>query len=273
MNIDRYQHIRVFGNEGGLGNNVIGSVAEGLGCSVETLQCGKNTKLAKRDCCIVWGILRGSDQIIKRSAEKGIDWFHIDHAYVDRGHDSGNYRITKKFINSTEVREVDSKRRSDFEYDIKNWKKGGRHVLVCPPSKAIQKFFDLKGWTEQTINDLKKYTDREVRIRDKISAIKSGRTLHEDLKDCHAVVTHLSNVAVDAVLMGIPVFVDGLSAAWQVSSGTLNKIEQPSYPNREIWINSLLYQQYKLEEIRSGEIWRIRDKWQESNLIVGRLSG
>ena len=61
--------IRVFGNTGGLGNKVIRSAAMGLGCKVEIINPGKTIKLSSKDTSIVWGILRGSDQIIKTCGE------------------------------------------------------------------------------------------------------------------------------------------------------------------------------------------------------------
>ena len=262
---------RIFTNPGGLGNTVIQSVAKGLNSNTELLDANNIPDIKDGEVSIVWGILRGSDQVIKQSAEKGTDWYHIDHAYVERGHDKNNYRLTNRFINGTQIREVDDKRGEIFEYELKRWTKGGGHILVCPPSDAIKKFMGVYSWLEDTLNQLKKYTDREIRIRDKKNALQSGKTLTEDLNDCHAVVTHLSNIAVDAVLMGVPVFVNNLSAAWHVSSGDLKNIEKPIYPDRELWINNLLYQQFRINEFETGEVWKIRDKWLEGNIITRKL--
>ena len=243
---------RIFVNTGGLGNAVIKSIAKGLKCNTELLDTNNIPDIKDWETSIVWGILRGSDQIIKQSANKGLDWYHIDHAYVERGHDKNNYRLTNRFINSTQMREADDKRNKKFEYELKKWTKGGGHILVCPPSDAIKKFMGVHNWMEDVLKQLRLYTDREIRIRDKKNALLSGRTLAEDLSNCHAVVTHLSNIAVDAVLMGIPVFVNNLSAAWHVSSGELENIENPNYPDRELWINNLLYQQYRYKHYYSN---------------------
>lgn len=270
---NKNNRIRVFGNTGGLGNKVIRSAAIGLGCKVEIINPGKTIKLSSNDTSIVWGILRGSDQIIKTCAENKLTWYHIDHAYTQRGHEKGNYRMSKDFINGTEVREIGGDRREMFNFEMRNWTRGGRHILVCPPSKAIMQFLGAEQWLEQTIKELRRFTDREIRIRDKKKAIMSGTSLKEDLINCHAVVTHLSNVAIDAVLFGIPVFVNTLSAAWQVSSGVMSNIENPAYPDREVWINSLMYQQFKMEEFASGEVWKVRERWAEGKLVIGRING
>ena len=169
------------------------------------------------------------------------------------------------------MREVGNERSNLFNYKMENWSRGGSHILVCPPSTAIEKFLGIENWLTNTLEELRNYTDREIRIRDKRSALMNGRTLAEDLLNCHAVVTHLSNIAVDAVLMGVPVFVNKLSSAWHVSSGDLGNIENPNYPDRELWLNSLLYQQFRISEFESGEVWNLRDRWLNGKLITKRI--
>ena len=264
---------RIFANNGGLGNNAIESIAKGLNINAELIDEKELPNLGKNQTSIVWGILRGSDRIIKQSANERLNWFHVDHAYVERGHEKGNYRLSNKFINSTDMREVDNRREKKFKYKIEKWSKGGSHVLVCPPSTAIKKFLGVENWITETIEQIKSYTDREIRIRDKKSALESGRTLAEDMKDCHAVVTHLSNIAIDAVLMGVPVFVNQLSSAWHVSGGEIRNIEKPNYPDRELWLNNLLYQQFNISEFETGEVWKIRERWLNSKLVTARLEG
>ena len=68
-----------------------------------------------------------------------------------------------------------------------------------------------------------------------------------DLKDCHAVVVHSSNVAVDALLAGVPVFCTVPCAAYRMGYADLSKIESPLYPDdREQWAWNLADQQWTL---------------------------
>ena len=90
---------------------------------------------------------------------------------MERGHDKHNYRLTNRFINSTQMRDVDDKRNQKFEYELKKWTKGGGHILVCPPSDAIKKFMGVHNWKEDVLKQLRLYTDREIRIRDKKNAL------------------------------------------------------------------------------------------------------
>ena len=84
-----------------------------------------------------------------------------------------------------------------------------------------------------------------------------GRKLHEDLKGAHCLVTHGSNAAVEAVIMGCPVFVHQDSAASLVGRCDLARIEEPIYPDRQPWLNSLAYAQFSESELVDGTLWRL----------------
>jgi len=72
------------------------------------------------------------------------------------------------------------------------------------------------------------------------------------MRDCWALVTHSSNVAVDAVIAGVPVFVEPTSPAAPVGNLDLAKMENPNMPERGPWFDSLMAQQFTVDEMRSG---------------------
>jgi len=84
-----------------------------------------------------------------------------------------------------------------------------------------------------------------------------SRKLHDDLRGAHALVTHGSNAAVEAVFMGCPVFVDPCSAAALVGKTNLDEIEEPIYPDRTAWLHSLSYSQFSEKELVDGTLWRL----------------
>ena len=68
-------------------------------------------------------------------------------------------------------------------------------------------------------------------------------------------MTHSSNVAVEAVIAGVPVFVANSSACEPVGMTDFSRIESPIYPNREPWLAHLAYSQFSYEEIESGKFF------------------
>lgn len=154
---------------------------------------------------------------------------------------------------------------------VKPWKKNGRHIIVAGMSEKAARNVGLKPeqWERETINKLRKLTDREIYYRPKpswpgakpIQGTKYDRgPLAQSLKNCHAVVSRHSNVSVDAILEGIPSFcIDG--AAKPMSCQNLNCIEQPLYPEeRELWRNSISWCQFDASEMVSGDFIKFFDR-------------
>jgi hypothetical protein len=111
---------------------------------------------------------------------------------------------------------------------------------------------DVPGWIATIEARLRAATDRPILIRPKYSATP----LAGDLRDAWALVTHSSNVAVDAVLAGIPVFVAPTSPAASVGRSDLD-IEHPRIGDRDAWWTSLMCQQFTLSEMADGTAWRL----------------
>ena len=123
-------------------------------------------------------------------------------------------------------------------------KKDGKHIVVFPPSWWLCNNLGMRAEDvlQNTIDELKKHTDREIRVRvKKIKGQYNPVPLHEDLKDAHAVVSFQSSAAAKAIIKGIPSFTitDKYSAAIPMSLTDLSKIETPIYPENRYELNSL----------------------------------
>ena len=60
-------------------------------------------------------------------------------------------------------------------------------------------------------------------------------------------------MAVEAACLGTPVFTSASSAASFVGLTDLAKIENPIYPDREMWLNNLTYNQFQFDEFKSQD--------------------
>lgn len=189
-------------------------------------------------------------------------------AYWDRGYffrvfatdlpvgiNGGTYRWHLNSFQLSRIRNVNQVRWNRNPTKVWPWSTEGNHIVIAEPSLTYQRFHGIEGWTERTVAEIKKYTDRPMVFRDK-EMQRSGRKLHEDLKGAHCLVTHGSNAAVESVIMGCPVFVDKSSAAALVGDTDLSKINTPIYPDRQQWLNSLAYSQFTEAEMINGSHWR-----------------
>jgi len=127
--------------------------------------------------------------------------------------------------------------------------------------------FATHEWELGAVATLKQHTDRPIIYRPKPSwrnpepidgTIFSPRTqpLLDVLEGCHAVVSHHSNVCIDAILEGVPSFC-AQGVALPMSRSDLSQIESPIYPDgREQWAADIAYTQWRPDEMRDGLVWR-----------------
>lgn len=215
-----------------------------------------------------WGILRGSGDMMKR---KGHTYYFCDHAYFLPGHNNKTnwYRITKNaHTNSSITEQTPYRYEKYFAQDLAPWQTTGTQIIVCPPTGAIEWFFDAQQWLNGVLDALKQQTSREIVVRDKpmnpqvktvngltqlsgFDKHKSQKPLEEDLKNAYCVITFNSMVAVKAICMGIPVVCGNECAAYPVAN-KIDMIESLDYPDREPWLWHLAHQQFTLSEMASG---------------------
>ncbi len=136
---------------------------------------------------------------------------------------------------------------------VKPWNRNGSHIVIADTGPDYWNLFSDVDWCNRTVEELKKYTDRKIVVRDK----ESKRPLYDELKDAHCLVAHGSIAAVESVIMGCPVFVTDISAAKFMGLTDFSKIESPVYPERQAWLNSLAYSQFNERELIDGTLWKL----------------
>ncbi|WP_083468141.1 FkbM family methyltransferase [Methylobacterium tarhaniae] len=237
---------RCYLNHGGGGNDVIRAMAEGLKCPLSYAEGGLRSGIP-----IVWGVLRGSRDVLLQAEERGRLWMYIDHAYFGRGH-LANYRISLNRFEAGAVRACPSDRLDRLGIPVEPWKTEGRTILVCPPTEHFIKAHGVGSWLEDTLAELAKYTDRPIVVRQKPQPGEPSIPLAEALGTAYALVTHSSNVAIEAAVAGVPVYVSPTSAAAPVGNTSLATIEERSFPDRRAWLQHLAYSQFSFDEIKLG---------------------
>lgn len=125
----------------------------------------------------------------------------------------------------------------------------------------------MKKWTEDCINEIKKYTSRRIIIRPHPRnpfTLKIPNTILENPKkitntyddydifyNYHCVVNHNSGPAVQALIRGVPIICDKSSLAGDFSN-TFQNIDNLQFPNRDEWFLKLCHTEWTIEEISQG---------------------
>lgn len=255
--------ISAFLNRGGAGNSVIRAFAEAIGCRIAYAE-DEPDQLS--DIPVVWGVLRDSDRILAQARAQHLYFFYIDHAYFSRGHGRA-YRITRNGYEAGPVRRCPDDRLRAHGVEMAPWRTGGRDIILCPPTEYFMRAHGCADWLDSTIEQLRSLTDRPIIVREKPKPGEQAVPLPKALESAHALVTHSSNVAIEAAYLGTPVFVSPASAAAPIGRTTLNDIEAPLYPDREAWLAHLAYNQFSFDEIRDGSAWRMLLELEERDLV------
>jgi len=245
--------LNVFRNRAGGGNAVVEAFAASVAAPVSYAE---DETGPRPGIPVVWGVLRGSDRVIEIARGAGQHFFYIDHAYFGRGHGL-NYRISRNAYEAGAVRDCPPDRISALGVRPQPWRTSGSSILVCPPTQHFMDAHGCPNWLNDTLDRVRRATDRPVEIRRKPRTGEPVEPLENALGRTWAVVTHSSNIAVEAVTAGVPAFVAPTSAALHVSETDLDRIETPRRPDREAWLAHLGYSQFSFAEIRDGTAWRI----------------
>ena len=174
-------------------------------------------------------------------------------SWLPHGADGGYYRWHVNSFQMQKLREVPDDRWQRLTTPLEHWKKGGKHIVIAAPTITYSKFHEIQSWIADTVRALALVTDRQLVIRDK----EHRRSLQADLEGAYALVTHGSNTAVEAAILGCPVFVHPDSAAALVGLTDISKIEYPIYPDRNPWVNSLAYSNFNERELVDGTLWQL----------------
>jgi len=224
----------------------------------------------------MWGVLRGTESVIEQAKEEKRNWYFFDHAYVmNESKHMPNFKLKDRVYRCTknaqminyidELSDDDYKRIEKYEehVQLEPYKKNGKYVLVFEPSDFAKKWYNVPNWTEDTIELLKKNTDLEIRIRKKNSLI----SFESEVKNAKCVISLQSAAAIQAEIWGIPGYCGDMSAAYPISHSMemiqkgLDSIQYIPDDTRQIWLNSILANQYTMTEIADGTCWnRLKDK-------------
>ena len=200
---------------------------------------------------IVGGLQFGALDRMKEIQRAGAPFIFYDRAYFGGGPGSDRLRITAGAYQKHLLQIGVKGRFQRLGVELKPWRAGGGHILLVPPSPAVRTLFSVADdWEARIVKRLEK-VGREVRVSHKGDPIP----LEDRLRDCWCVVTWTSNVAVDAIVAGIPAVTSPYSAAAPVSGSLLELetiVKNPIRPAREAWAESLAWGQFSLDEIRSG---------------------
>lgn len=158
------------------------------------------------------------------------------------------------------------------------WRNDGRFILIfCQRPKGWNLFGnDQDLWLQQTIEQIRKYSQRPIRIRmhpgdgskdkqiEKIKkryeesiSISTEENIRDALRNCWCGIGYNSTPTSVAAIEGIPVYVHDPANSWakDIAFSDLSMIENPPLPDRADWINKIANIHWSNDEVKSGKLW------------------
>lgn len=210
---------------------------------------------------VSYGFLRGVAQIYRDCATSNTNWWNIDKGFFRASHLDGYYRIGKNHLQPLYDGKlfVDDSRWKKLNIDVKPLRmlKDGC-VLVCPPTPALSEFYGIREqeWIENTIERIPAEIKDQIVIRKKVDPVP----LETVLPVTRVVVTHSSNVAMEALVQGIPAISEtGIIQTWNrlnPEDATIS-IDAFSRFDRQALLNQASWNQFTLAEIERGYAWQV----------------
>ena len=169
----------------------------------------------------------------------------------------------------------DDTRARSLNIEMKDWRhKDGPILIAAQHNKSAQwgspESQDI--WTVQTMKEIRKQTDRKIILRPHPRFLwtpswtpsnfeiqkpnKLANTYDDfdfDVDSAYCVVNYSSNPGILAALNGVPIFTTKHSLAHKVGNINMSDINEPSTPDRQQWLNDLVYTEWSTEEIATGE--------------------
>lgn len=249
-------------------DNYIDRFARGCGCEPTSLESWNYED--STDLLVIRGIMK--HKIIKQCWEDQRPFLYFDSGYFGNKHNPLNPRGVKIWnrvvLNDLQHNEIiprPADRWQRLGLTLHSRRKQGSKIIIAAPDEKPCVFYgiDLNTWINDTVNEIKKYTDREIVIRERSKSRKNRNqdTLEKALTDAYALVTYNSIAATEAIIAGVPAFVLApCNAAKPVANTDLSNIEDPWWPDADLryaWVKHLAYGQFHYKELENGRAMKI----------------
>ena len=260
-----------------LGRGRSGACARSMAAGIE--HCGARVELAhgwngdlRADVLVSYGW--SNRRIFEAYRAAGKPFVYLDMGFWNRKPLGAVYRGHHKVVVSARDAFAYFRRghRSDRWHSLKvplrPWRERGEHILLAGMSAKSARLFgyEPQAWERKAVARIRRYGNRPIVYRPKPASPGAGQIagtilgnpqqpLEADLADAWAVVTHHSNVGLEALAAGIPVYSeDGLASTMSMA---LEQIEDPPLPkDREGFFADVAYCQWNADEMESGACWR-----------------
>ena len=209
----------------------------------------------KNDTISSYGILRGTGKIFKKSN----NFYYIDHGYFNQSQRNfdqnrtiinklnGYFRVVYNDFWHNGEGSSSEDRLNKMKLTFKDINKSGEYIILSEPTDDAIAYYKLKDWVKNTIEEIKKHSDRKIILHNRASQV----SLLDLLPRAWAFISDHSSAGFKAMQNGVPAYFTNQTLK---KIGDIKNIEKHGI-NYSVF-NNLAYGQWTIKEIESGECWQ-----------------
>jgi len=176
------------------------------------------------------------------------------------------------------ITELDPCRPEKLGLKLLDWSVTGEHILLCTQHHTSQQWAgkeDLRSYIENTIADIRKFSDRKIVLRSHprnrvahdiinkfknvvhipAKAINESDDFYQALDNTFVTVNYSSSPGIESIIRGTPAIVGPKSLARPMGS-EFEEIESPRRPDRSQWFRDICHTEWSQEELEEGSVQR-----------------
>lgn len=213
----------------------------------------------KQDCLI--RNTTGNEELLVTKIDENYPFWFIDSGYTNFVEPNKKWhRLIRNHLHYGKFFDAPVDRLGNFKKFPKKWRGDGEYILILEPGPFAAQVFhvNLDGWAERVKEELSKYTDKKIIIRDKKP--KTKRTnLYKELsnEDYHCVVSINSNGATESIWAGVPAITLGRHITNPVTVNQLSDVNNLYKGDISRWLCMLSYSQFTFDELKNGTALKI----------------
>jgi hypothetical protein len=236
------------------------------------LHIDSNTELVRRsvyqesaETCFFRN-MDGNEQMLLSRMGGGHPFWFIDTGYTNFLHGKQKvwHRLVRNNLHHSAMFNPPVDRLGIFESFPQSWREGGDKILIIEPGGFSARTFgiDIAQWKKEVEVEIRKYTDKKIVIREKLSK-KVRQNLYKELcdDDYYCVININSNAATEAVWAGVPIITLDKHITNSISRSKISEINDLARPHLANWLCTLSYSQFTYDELIDGTASTIVKKY------------
>lgn len=207
----------------------------------------------------------GNEELLVTKIDKNYPFWFIDSGYTNFIEPNKKWhRLVRNHLHYGKYFDAPADRLGNFKSFPKPWREGGEFIYVIEPGKFAAEIFhvDLKTWKYDVEKELRKYTDKPIKFREKFPK-KERTNLYQELlnEDYYCLININSNAATEAIWAGVPAITLDRHISNPVTKNKLSDINDLYRGNIAQWLCMLSYSQFTYQELTDGTAQRLLQKY------------